>query len=105
MLPDRGALASTLRACGFAAAELKQAIEAIDSKVESLQQVETTEDMSPLIERVELKRAGMQITLNFRALLPADRFPARGTNLRMSQSFRTLGRLPVADWGQARPRR
>ena len=58
-----------------------------------------------LIERVELKREGMQITLNLRALLPADRFPARGTNLRMSQSFRTLGRLPLADWGQARPRR
>jgi hypothetical protein len=83
ILSDRGALASTLKACGFAAAELKQAVEAIDSKVESSQQLETTEDMSPLIERIELKRDGMQITLNLRALLPADRFPAGGTNLRM----------------------
>jgi hypothetical protein len=85
ILSDRGALASTLKACGFAAAELKQAIAAIDSKVESSQQVETREDMSPLIERVELKREGMQISLNLRALLPADRFPAGGANLRMTR--------------------
>ena len=85
ILSDRGALASTLKAFGFAAAELKQAVEAIDSKVESSQQVETTEDTSPLIERVELKREGMQITLNLRALIPADRFPAGGTNLRMTR--------------------
>ena len=30
-------------------------------------------------------REGMQITLNLRALLPADRFPAGGTNLRMTR--------------------
>jgi hypothetical protein len=41
--------------------------------------------MSPLIERVELKREGMQITLDLRALLPADRFPDGGTNLRMTR--------------------
>lgn len=85
ILSERGALASTLKACGFAAAELKQAVEAIDSKVESSQQVETTEDTSALIERVELRREGMQLTLNLRALLPADRFPAGGTNLRMTR--------------------
>ena len=83
ILSDRGALASTLKACGFAAGELKQAIEAIDAKVN--QQIETTEDTSTLIERVELKRDSMQITLNLRALLPAERFPAGGTNLRMTR--------------------
>jgi site-specific DNA recombinase len=85
ILSDRGALASTLKAFGFAAAELKQAVEAIDRKVESSQQVETTEDTSPLIERVELKRDCMQITLNLCALLPADRFPDGATNLRMTR--------------------
>ena len=85
MLSDRGALASTLKACGFAAAELKQAVEAIDSKVKSHQRVETTEATSTLIERVELRRDGMQITLNLRALLPYDRFPAGGANLRMTR--------------------
>jgi hypothetical protein len=85
MLSDRGALASTLRALGFAAAELKQAVEAIDSKVKSHQRVETTEATSTLIERVELKRDSMQITLNLRALLPSDRFPAGGANLRMTR--------------------
>jgi site-specific DNA recombinase len=85
ILSDRGALASTLKACGFAAAELKQAVEAIDSKVDSSQQVETTEGTSPLIERVELRREGMQLTLNLRALLRTDRFPAGGSNLRMTR--------------------
>ena len=85
MLSDRGALASTLRAFGFAAAELKQAVEAIDSKVKSHQRVETAEDTGTLVERVELKRDGMQITLNLRALLPADRFPGGGANLRMTR--------------------
>ena len=46
MLSDRGALASTLKACGFAAAELKQAVDAIDNKVKSDEQVETTADTS-----------------------------------------------------------
>jgi len=85
MLSDRGALALTLRACGFAAAELKQAVETIDAKVKSHQQLETTADTSKLIERVELKREGMQITLNLRALLPADKFPAGGANLRVTR--------------------
>ncbi len=43
IVSDRGALASTLRARGFAAAELKQAIEAFDAQAKSLEQVETTE--------------------------------------------------------------
>ena len=37
MLSGRGALASTLKAGGFAAAELKPAIEAVDAKVKSHQ--------------------------------------------------------------------
>ena len=85
ILSDRAGLASTLRACGFAAAELRQAVEAIDAKVKSYQQVETTADTSMLIERVELKREGMQITLNLRALLPADKFPCGGANLRSTR--------------------
>ena len=84
MLSDRGALASTLKACGFAAAELKQAVDAIDNKVKSDEQVETTADRT-LIERVELRRDGMQITLNLRALLPPIRFPAGGPDLRMTR--------------------
>ena len=85
IVSDRGALASTLKACGFAAAELKQAIEAFDAQVKSLEQVETTENTDTLIERVELRRDGMQITLNLRGLLPADRFPAGGADLRMTR--------------------
>ena len=85
MLSDRGTLASTLRAFGLAAAELKQAVEAIDSKVKSHQRVETAEDRGTLIERVELRRDGMQITLNLRVLLPSDRFPAGGAELQMTR--------------------
>ncbi len=85
MLSDRRALASTLRAFGFAAAELKQAVEAIDSKVKSHQRVEMAEDTGTLVERVELKRDGMQITFNLRLLLPPERFPGGGANLRMTR--------------------
>ena len=85
ILSDRGALASTLKASGFAAAELKQAIEEVDAKVISHQQMDKTEDMSTLIERVELKPEGMQIALNLRALVQPDRFPKGGNNLRMTR--------------------
>ena len=85
IVSDRGSLASTLKACGFAAAELRQAIEAFDAQVKSWEQVETTENTGTLIERVELRRDGMQITLNLRGLLPADRFPAGGADLRMTR--------------------
>jgi hypothetical protein len=46
---------------------------------------ENKEDGGTLIERVELKRDGMQITLNLRALLSVDRFPTGATNLRMTR--------------------
>ena len=85
ILSERAGLASTLKAGGFAAAELKQAAEAIDAKVKSHQQLETTANTGTLIERVELKREGMQITLNLRALLPADRFPCGGADLRLAR--------------------
>jgi site-specific DNA recombinase len=85
ILSDHGAIASRLKACGFAAAELKQAVAAIDARVKSFEQVETSDAMSTLIERVELKRDGMQITLDLRAFLPADRFPGGGPNLRITR--------------------
>jgi site-specific DNA recombinase len=83
ILSDHRALASTLKASGFAAAELKQALDAIDAKVRSYDQIEISGDPGTLIGRVELRQESMQITLNLRALLPADRFPAVGANLRM----------------------
>jgi len=85
ILSDRAALASTFRASGFAAAELKQALEAIDAEVKSDQEIETKQDTATLIERVDLKRGGMQITLNLRALVPVDRFPSGGSNLRITR--------------------
>ena len=85
IVSDRSALASTLRARGFAAAELRQAIEVVDAKVKSFEQVETTEDMGTFIERVDLRRDGMQIIVNLRAFLPAEHFPAGGADLRMSR--------------------
>ena len=67
MLVDRGALASTLKACGLAAAELKQALEVVDRKVKSVDEIGATDAARSVVERVELKRDGMQITLNLRA--------------------------------------
>ena len=85
IVSDRGALASTLKARGFAAVELKQAIEAVDAKVKSFEPVETTDNTGTLLERVELRRDSMQIVVNLRAFLPAQRFIAGGANLRMTR--------------------
>src|SRR5208283_366668 len=85
VLSDRRTLASTLKAFGFAAGDLKQAIEAIDAKVKHYEQLETEEDAGTLIERVELRRESMQIILNLRAMVPADRFPAGGASLTIAR--------------------
>ncbi|MGB8414504.1 MAG: recombinase family protein [Candidatus Binatus sp.] len=85
ILSDRAALASTLKACGLSAAELKLAVEVINSKVKSFRQIGTMEESETIIERVELKREGMQITLNLGAMLRPDQFPHGGANLRMTR--------------------
>ena len=84
MLSDRGALASTLKACGLAAGELKHALEAVDSKVKTFEEI-GSDTAGTIIERVELKRDGMQITLNLRALLPTEPTSDGGANLRMTR--------------------
>jgi site-specific DNA recombinase len=85
MLSDRVALASTLKTQGLSAAELKQAVEAIESKVRSFRQIETMEESETIIERVDLKRDGMQITLNLDSMLRPDQFPHGGAPLRMTR--------------------
>src|SRR5271167_3683653 len=85
MLSDRGALASTLKSCNLSASELKQAVEAIDSKVRSFRQIGMIEESETIIERVELKCDGMQITLNLGAMLRPDQFPHGRATLRMTR--------------------
>jgi len=85
MLSDRGALASTLKACGFAAAEQKQALEAVNDKVKSFEEIGSTDNPGTIIERVELKRDGMQLTLNLRALLPTEPGSDDEANFRMTR--------------------
>ena len=84
MLSDRGALASTLKVCGLAVAELKHVLEAVDSKVKRFEEI-GSDTAGTLIERVELKRDGMQITLNLRALLPTKPISDGGADLRMTR--------------------
>ncbi len=85
ILSDRGALASALKGCGLAAAELKQGLEAVDRKVQSFEEIGSIDDAGTIIERVELKRDGMQITLNLRALVPTELISAGGASLRMTR--------------------
>lgn len=85
MLSDRGALASALKTWGLSASELKHAVEAIDSKVKLFRQIGTMEESGTIIERVELKRDGMLITLNLGAMLRPDQFLHGGANLRMTR--------------------
>jgi site-specific DNA recombinase len=88
MLSDRGALASTLKACGLAAAELKQALKTVDSKVKLVDEIGSMDAAGSIIDRVELKRDGMQITLNLRALLPTDHVLGGGASIRMTRVLR-----------------
>ena len=85
MLSDRGALASTLKACGLAAAELKQALEVVDRRVKSVDEIGSMDAAGSVVEGVDLKRDGMQITLNLRALLPTELVLDRGASLRMTR--------------------
>jgi DNA invertase Pin-like site-specific DNA recombinase len=85
MLSDRGALASKLKACGLAAAELKQALEVVDRKVKSVDELGAMDAAGSSIDRVELKRDGMQVTLNLRALLPTDPISGVGASIRMTR--------------------
>jgi site-specific DNA recombinase len=85
MLSDRGPLASTLKACGLAAAELKQALEVVDRRVKSVDEIGSMDAAGSAVERVELKRDGMQITLNLRALLPTELVSDGGGSLRMTR--------------------
>jgi site-specific DNA recombinase len=88
MISDRGALASTLKACGLAAAELKQALEVVDRKVKTVDEIGSMDEAGSAVERVELKRDGMQITLNLRALLPIEIVSDGGASLRMTRLLR-----------------
>ena len=81
MLSNRGALASALKACSLAAAELKQALEVVDREVKSLDEIRSADTEATIIERVGLKRDGMQITLNLRALLPTELVSDAGASL------------------------
>jgi hypothetical protein len=85
ILSDRGALASTLRALGLAATELKRALEAVDRKTKSFEEIGSIDDVGTIIERVELQREGMQITLNLRGLLPTGPISDGGASLRMTR--------------------
>ena len=78
-------MASTLKACGLAAAELKQALEVIDRKIKSVDEIGSMDAVGSIIDRVELKRGGMQITLDLRALLPTDPISDGGASLRMTR--------------------
>jgi len=88
MLLDRGTMASALKAGGLGAAELKQALEIVERKVRSVDGIGSEDGAGgagSLIERVELQRDDMQITLNLRALVPVELVSDRGASLRITR--------------------
>jgi site-specific DNA recombinase len=85
MLSDRGALASTLKACGLSAAELKQALEVVDRRIKLVDEIAAMDLIGSLIGRVELNNDGMQITLDLRGLLPTELVSDGARSLRMTR--------------------
>jgi hypothetical protein len=64
---------------------LKQAVEAIESKIRSCRQIGTMEGSETIIERVDLNRDGMRISLNLGSMLRPDQLPHGRANLRMTR--------------------
>jgi site-specific DNA recombinase len=62
---------------------LKQALEVVDRKVKSVDGIGSMDAAGSVVERVELKRDGMQITPNLRALVPTELVSDGGASLRM----------------------
>jgi site-specific DNA recombinase len=85
MLSDRGALISTLKACGLSAAELKQALEVVSRRIKLVDEIAAMDLTGSLIGRVELNNDGMQITLDLRALLPTELVSDGGGGIRITR--------------------
>jgi hypothetical protein len=64
---------------------LKQALEVVDREVKSVDEIGSMDAAGSIIDRVELKRDGIQITLNLRPLLPSDPISDGGASLRMTR--------------------
>jgi hypothetical protein len=64
---------------------LKHALEIVDRKVKPVDEMGPMDAARSIVERVELKRDGMQITLNLRALLPTELVSDGGASLRMTR--------------------
>jgi site-specific DNA recombinase len=69
MLSDRMALVTVLKSAGLAASEMKQAIAVVARKLKSVDGLGSLEVARSIIERLELRCEGIQITLNLGSLL------------------------------------
>jgi site-specific DNA recombinase len=81
MLLDRARLARVLKDRGLGAAELGRAVETIGQKAESFGEIGSRQDWD-IVERVELKTNGIQVTLNLRGLVPYELLVASEVELR-----------------------
>ncbi len=84
ILSDRRALASALKADGLGAADFPKVLEAAEAVAKAFGATGSMDDASGMVERVELRNDGIQITVNLQHLLPHERIE-EGSELRMTR--------------------
>ena len=81
MLSDRPGLARLLKDRGLGAAALRNAPETIVQKAQLFDEI----DPRDIVDRVELKPNGIQLTLNLRCLTPCELLTVREVNPRITR--------------------
>jgi site-specific DNA recombinase len=84
ILRDRRALASALKVDGVGAADFPKVLEAAEAVAKALDRIGPADEASGMVERVELRSDGMQISVNLQRLLAADAMQA-APDLRMTR--------------------
>ena len=86
MLGDRPAIAATLHDAGVPLGDLQPALDAADTKRKQLaRSAELADNLGNLIDRVQLERGGIRVSLNLRTLLGAETASPDAASLTMTR--------------------
>jgi hypothetical protein len=77
-LEDQAAIATTLQEAGLSSAEIQSLLKAAEAKSVSLgSRSQPASTIAELVERVDLRKNGIEISMNLESLLPRDSRPTR----------------------------
>ncbi len=86
ILSNQAAIATMLQEAGVSSAEIQSVLKAADAKSESLESgSRSVATIAELIKRVDLRKNGMEISINLESLLPPDSMVSRAPLLRFTR--------------------